>query len=112
MTTNTVLTDDEVAKALCEAGYDIPPTRYEIEISRAIEQAVLTKINSNSEGLVMDNLKDQLEDVDPLQGAADWIFQAIVDCNAADIQSRLLIGYNRAKRLLDAARSRVEGGQE
>ena len=36
---------------------------------------------------------------DPLQGAADWLKTAIVDCTVADLQSRLLIGYNRASRL-------------
>ena len=42
---------------------------------------------------------------DPLQCAADWLFEAIAQCDAADIQHRLSIGYNRAERLLDAARS-------
>ena len=36
---------------------------------------------------------------DPLQGAADWLKTAIVDCTVADIQRQLLIGYNRASRL-------------
>ena len=42
---------------------------------------------------------------DPLQCAADWLFEAIAQCDAADIQHRLSIGYNRAERLLDAARA-------
>ena len=41
--------------------------------------------------------------VDPLQGAADWLKTAIVDCTVADLQSRLLIGYNRASRLFGVA---------
>lgn len=40
---------------------------------------------------------------DPLQGAADWLKSGLVDVTVADIQSRLLIGYNRARRLFDAA---------
>ena len=40
---------------------------------------------------------------DPLQGAADWLKMGLVDVTVADIQSRLLIGYNRARRLSDGA---------
>ena len=40
---------------------------------------------------------------DPLQGAADWLKSGLVDVTVADIQSRLLIGYNRARRLFDGA---------
>lgn len=40
---------------------------------------------------------------DPLQGAADWLKTGLVDVSVADIQSRLLIGYNRARRLFDGA---------
>jgi hypothetical protein len=43
-------------------------------------------------------------DVDPLQGAASWLATALVDCKTADIQQRLAIGYNRADRLLRAAK--------
>lgn len=42
---------------------------------------------------------------DPLQGAADWIVSGLRGALVGDIQSRLLIGYNRAKRLYDAALS-------
>lgn len=41
---------------------------------------------------------------DPLQGAADWLKEGLVDCTVTDIQQRLLIGHNRAKRLMDAAK--------
>lgn len=40
---------------------------------------------------------------DPLQGATNWLREAIHECDAADIAGRLSIGHNRAKRLLDAA---------
>ena len=40
---------------------------------------------------------------DPLQGAANWLCEAIRDCEPAYIAGRLSIGYNRAKRLYDAA---------
>ena len=40
---------------------------------------------------------------DPLQGAADWLKSGLIDVTVADIQSRLLIGYNRARRLFDGA---------
>lgn len=49
------------------------------------------------------------QDADPLQGAADWLVQAITDCKPQDLQNRLAIGYNRASRLIDAARK--EPGQ-
>lgn len=40
---------------------------------------------------------------DPLQGAAQWLLEALEGCNIADLQSRLLIGFNRAQRLMLAA---------
>lgn len=40
---------------------------------------------------------------DPLQGAADWLAQAHQRFSPAVLQSYLLIGYNRGKRLYDAA---------
>lgn len=40
---------------------------------------------------------------DPLQGAAQWLLEALEGCNIADLQSRLLIGLNRAERLMLAA---------
>ena len=46
---------------------------------------------------------------DSLQGAADWLLKAMEDCAEADLQQRLLIGYNRANRLLNAARTRGNG---
>lgn len=51
-------------------------------------------------------------DADPLQGAANWIVSATSYDRAthiAEIQQRLLIGYNRASRLYDAAMS-AQGG--
>ncbi|KVX06413.1 hypothetical protein ASL22_13180 [Alcaligenes faecalis] len=44
------------------------------------------------------------QDADPLQGAADWLVR---DCGVSDpagLANRLGIGYNRASRLVDAAR--------
>lgn len=41
--------------------------------------------------------------IDPLQGAANWLREAIFDCGVGDLQRNLLIGYNRAKRLFDAS---------
>lgn len=44
------------------------------------------------------------QDADPLQGAADWL---VKDCGVSDpagLANRLGIGYNRASRLVDAAR--------
>lgn len=46
------------------------------------------------------------DDVDPLQGAANWIVEATdydPTTHVAEIQQRLLIGYNRASRLYVAA---------
>lgn len=40
---------------------------------------------------------------DELQPAANWIVKAIPDCQISDIQSRLMLGFNRAKRLYDCA---------
>src|SRR5690606_24071124 len=52
--------------------------------------------------------KDREDTTDPLQGAADWLVEAIEDCEPSDLQNQLLIGFNRAKRLFDHAR-RIEG---
>lgn len=49
---------------------------------------------------------DVARDADPLQGAANWIVEALEGSKAdrtAEIQRRLLIGYNRATRLYEAA---------
>ena len=40
-----------------------------------------------------------LQEPDPLQGAVNWLNDALVNCNVRDIQRHLFIGYNRAKRL-------------
>lgn len=50
----------------------------------------------------------QLEDLksrDPLLGAAQWFVQAFPDVDVTLLQQRLSIGYNRASRLLEAARA-------
>lgn len=47
--------------------------------------------------------------VDDLQGAANWLCADIDRCNVADIQQRLSISYNRARRLLDAAIAAQKG---
>lgn len=52
-------------------------------------------------------------DADPLQGAAQWLLEALEGCNIADLQSRLFIGFNRAERLMLgalAARSQAKEG--
>ncbi len=49
-------------------------------------------------------------DADPLQGAANWLVQAIVSCSAIDIARQLLIGHNRATRLFDAATQALDAG--
>ena len=43
------------------------------------------------------------QDADPLQGAANWLAQAHGQFCVAVLQGCLMIGYNRAKRLHDAA---------
>ena len=43
------------------------------------------------------------DDADPLQGAADWLVKALAKPRPTEIAARLLIGYNRAERLFDAA---------
>uniref|UniRef100_UPI003016C6E5 hypothetical protein n=1 Tax=Alcaligenes sp. PF14 TaxID=3120297 RepID=UPI003016C6E5 len=55
------------------------------------------------------NLTPAKQTTDPLQGAADWLVR---DCGVSDptgLANRLGIGYNRASRLVDAARK--EPGQ-
>lgn len=50
------------------------------------------------------NLAPAQQTTDPLQGAADWL---VKDCGVSDpagLANRLGIGYNRASRLVDAAR--------
>ena len=52
-----------------------------------------------------------LSEQDPLQGAANWLAQAHGMFCTAVLQSCLMIGYNRAKRLHDAALA-AQGGKE
>ena len=52
-----------------------------------------------------------LVDADPLQGAANWLAEAHGQFCVAVLQGCLMIGYNRAKRLHDAAiAARKQGG--
>ena len=44
-----------------------------------------------------------LEDADPLQGAANWLVKAHSGLETSTLAGKLSIGYNRAKRLHDAA---------
>lgn len=48
-------------------------------------------------------------DADPLQGAANWIAQALSG-HTTDIQQRLAIGYNRASRLCEVAMAAAQRG--
>lgn len=52
----------------------------------------------------------QGEPSDPLQGAANWLLEAINDCNISTLQSHLKIGFNRAERLMLAAMQRTSDG--
>lgn len=49
---------------------------------------------------------------DELQPAANWIYNALHQCEVADIQKNLMVGYNRAKRLYDAAIAAAEAHKE
>ncbi len=49
------------------------------------------------------------QDADPLQGAANWLAQAHGQFCVAVLQGCLMIGYNRAKRLHDAAIAARQG---
>ncbi|GAA0493452.1 hypothetical protein GCM10009097_06610 [Pigmentiphaga daeguensis] len=49
---------------------------------------------------------------DPLQGAADWLVEALAKPRPTEIAARLLIGYNRASRLYDAAMQRTTGSEK
>lgn len=59
---------------------------------------------------LLDLTRPAQDAVDDLQGAANWLGIAIDRCDVSDIQQRLSIGYNRARRLLDAAISAKKGG--
>lgn len=59
---------------------------------------------------LLDLTRPAQDAVDDLQGAANWLSTAIDRCDVGDIQQRLSIGYNRARRLLDAAISAKKGG--
>lgn len=52
---------------------------------------------------------DAEDAADPLQGAANWLAQAHGQFGTAVLQGCLMIGYNRAKRLHDAALAQKEG---
>jgi len=56
-------------------------------------------------------LQSQDREDEPLQPAANWLIQAIEGCTVGDIQGRLSIGYNRAKRLFDHARRAERSGE-
>ena len=54
--------------------------------------------------------RDPLSEQDPLQGAADWLVTAHAELTASTLAGKLSIGYNRAKRLHDAALD-AQGGK-
>ncbi len=55
----------------------------------------------------------QASEADPLQGAADWLMRAFEPpLSASDLARQLVIGYNRATRLRDAALSAQPGAQK
>lgn len=43
---------------------------------------------------------------DPLQAAVDWLHSSLPDLGPAEVAIRLCIGYNRARRLLNAAKAK------
>jgi len=49
-------------------------------------------------------------DADPLQGAVDWLVHALPEgmSTAHQVCARLMIGHNRAERLVGIARRRIE----
>lgn len=47
----------------------------------------------------------QASEADPLQGAANWLAQAHGQFSPLSLSASLMIGYNRARRLYDAALS-------
>lgn len=53
--------------------------------------------------------QDREDAADPLQGAADWLSKATPNMQAVQLAGLLLIGFNRAERLLAHARRRIEG---
>lgn len=53
----------------------------------------------------------EADDSDPLQGAANWLVNALANPRPIEIAARLLIGYNRAERLFDAAIAQQRKGE-
>ena len=92
MTIETVLTDAQIIGILEENRPEHDGLDKTIAVSRAIEQAVLQSHEIQA-----------LRNQDPLQSAANWLYETIVECMVVDIQSALRIGYNRAQRLHAAA---------
>lgn len=46
---------------------------------------------------------------DPLQAAVDWLHSTLPELGPAEVGIRLCIGYNRARRLLNAAKAKSSG---
>lgn len=86
---------DALADALADALSNLEHDNYERSYSGS-------KNRESDAALIRAALAQQ--DADPLQGAAEWLLKAVHDCEARDLQHRLLIGHNRATRLIDAAR--------
>lgn len=78
--------------------------------SRSVELVLKSDAEAQLAELRAEN--ERLTNRDPLQGAANWLYTGLVECTVADLQSRLLIGYNRAKRLFDAASLSSSSGRE
>ncbi|CAB3928207.1 hypothetical protein LMG26858_06174 [Achromobacter anxifer] len=61
----------------------------------SLEEAIAAKVTAPAAG--------DARAVDPLQGAADWLVQAHSQSGPTVLSACLMIGYNRAQRLYDAA---------
>lgn len=85
-------------------GNLIPKFDY-IGFARALLARYGTTQPSVPEGwkLVPVEQSPEMRNQDPLQGAANWLVEAIDNCRPTDIRWRLSIGHNRAQRLHAAA---------
>lgn len=65
----------------------------------AFAQAIEAEVRKSDEALI----RQLVDAADPLQGAANWLAEAHGQFSPVVLSGCLMIGYNRAKRLHDAA---------
>src|SRR5690606_40914018 len=107
--------EDALYAALCDAAGAQPVVNQQMTTDTALadtQRQIIEAAEQRGYARAMAECAQDLEDAgDPLQGAVKWLLQALPGKlqYTHETAARLMIGYTRAERLVDAARAKVSG---